>query len=66
MVIILMMSVEMTTSGLLKTKIFWSKDYDVKIPVHYVTNKSLSRGSNFIVDMIMWPKFGLVPLAFLW
>ena len=66
MVTILMMSVKITTPGLLKTKVFWNKVYDVIISVHCVTNKSLSRGSNFIADVIIWPKFGLVPLAFLW
>ena len=30
---------------------FWNEDYDV-------SNKILSRDSNYIVDVIMWPKFG--------
>ena len=52
------MSPKMTTSGLLKKTVFWNKDYDVLIPVDDVTNKILSRDSNYIVDVFMWPKFG--------
>ena len=58
MVTILMMSAKMTTLGLLKIKVFWNKGYDVIISVHDVTNKILSRDSNYIVDVVMWPKFG--------
>ena len=46
------------TSGLLKTKVFWNKGYDVIITTHDVANKILSRDSNYIVDVVMWPKFG--------
>ena len=58
MVTILMMSAKMATPGLLKIKVFWNKGYDVIISVHDVTNKILSRDSNYIVDVVMWPKFG--------
>ena len=58
MVIILMMSAKMAKPGLLKTTVFWNKGYDVIIPVDDVTNKILSRDSNYIVDVVMWPKFG--------
>ena len=58
MVTILMMSAKMATLGLLKIKVFWNKGYDVIISVHDVTNKILSRDSNYIVDVFMWPKFG--------
>ena len=58
MVTILMMSAKMATPGLLKIKVFWNKGYDVIIYVHDVTNKILSRDSNYIVDVVMWPKFG--------
>ena len=51
-----MMSAKMATSGLLK--IFWNKGYDVIISVHDVTNKILWRDSIYIVDVVMWPKFG--------
>ena len=58
MVTILMMSAKMATLGLLKIKVFWNKGYDVIISVHDVTNKILSRDSNYIIDVVMWPKFG--------
>ena len=58
LVIILMMSAKMATPGLLKITVFWNKGYDVIISVDDVTNKILSRDSNYIVDVVMWPKFG--------
>ena len=58
MVTILMMSAKMATPGLLKIKVFWNKGYDVIISVHDVTNKILSRDSNYNVNVVMWPKFG--------
>ena len=58
MVIILMMSAKVTTPGLLKTKLFWNKGYDVIVSVHDVNNKILSCDSNYIVDVAMWPKSG--------
>ena len=58
MVTVSMMSEEMVTLGLLKRKIFQNKSYDVIVSVHDVTNKLLSRGSNYIVHVVMWPKFG--------
>ena len=58
MVTVSMMSEEMATLGLLKRKIFQNKSYDVIVSVHDVTNKLLSRGSNYIVHVVMWPKFG--------
>ena len=58
MVTILMMSTKMATPGLLKTKVFWKKGYDVIIYVHDVTNKTLSRDSVYIVNKVMWAKIG--------
>ena len=58
MITILMMLAKMATPDLLKTTLFWNKGYDVIIPVHDVSNKILSRDSNYIVDVVMWPKFG--------
>ena len=58
MVTILMMSAKITTLALLKIKVFWNNGYDVIIYVHDVTSKILSRDSNYIVDEVMWPKFG--------
>ena len=48
----------MATPGLLKITVFWNKDYDVMISVDGVTNKILSRDSDYIVHAFMWPKFG--------
>ena len=55
---ILMMPAKMATLGLLEIKLFWNKDYDVINSAHDVTNKILSRDSNYIVNVVMWPKFG--------
>ena len=57
MVKILMMSAEMATPDLLKIKVFRNKDYYVIISVHDVTKKMLSYDSNYIADVVMWPKF---------
>ena len=53
-----MMSAKMATPGLLKITVFWNKGYDVIIPVDEVIDKSLSHDSNYIVNVVMWPKFG--------
>ena len=58
MVIILMMLAKVATSDFLRIKIFWSKGFDVIISVHDVINKILLSYSNYIVDVVMWPKFG--------
>ena len=51
------MSAKMASLDLFKIKVFWNKGYDVIIFVHDVTNKVLSRDSNYVVDVVMWPKF---------
>ena len=53
-----MISAKMATPGLYKIKVFWNKGYDLIIHVNEVTNEILSPDSNYIVDVIMWPKFG--------
>ena len=53
-----MMSAKIATPGLLKITVFWNKGYDLIISVDDVTSKILSRDSNYIVDVVMWPKFG--------
>ena len=58
MVAILMMPAKMATPGLLKIKVFWSKDSDVISSVHDVINKMLSSDSNYIVNAVIRPKFG--------
>ena len=57
MVTILMISTKMTTLKLLKIKVF-RNSYDAMISPHHVTNKVLSRDSNYFVDLVMSPKFG--------
>ena len=58
MVTILMMSAKMATLDLLKVKVFWNKSYDVITSAYDVTKKILSRDSKYIVDAVMWLKFG--------
>ena len=52
------MSAKIATLGFLKIKVFWNKGYDVIIYVQDASNEILSRGSNYIVDVVMGPKFG--------
>ena len=58
MVKILMMSAKMATPGLLKIKIFQKIAYGIIISAHDITSTILSCDSNYIVNVIMWPKFG--------
>ena len=58
MVKILMTSAKMANSALLKTKLFWNKGYYVIYSVYDITKKILSHDSNYIIDVVMWPKFG--------
>ena len=53
-----MMSAKMATQGLLKITVLWNKGYDVMIPAHDVTKTLLSRDSSYIVDVVIWLKFG--------
>ena len=46
------------TLGLFKKNVFWKKSYDVILSVPGVTSKILSLESNYIEDVVMWPKFG--------
>ena len=52
------MPAKIDTPGLIKITVFWIEGYDVKIPADNVTNKMLSRDSNYIVDVFTWPKLG--------
>ena len=52
MVAILMMLAKLTTSGLLKIKVFLNEGCDVMISVHDVPNKVLSRDSNNIAYVV--------------
>ena len=56
-VTILMMLAKMAAPGFLKITVFQNKGYNVIINVHHVISKILSLDSNYIGDMVMWPKF---------
>ena len=51
------MSAKMTTLTP-EIKVFENEGYDVIISVHDFTSKILSRGLNYIVDLIIWSTFG--------
>ena len=48
-----MISEKLATLSLLKIKVFWNKSYDLIISVHDANSKILSRGSNYIEDVVM-------------
>ena len=52
-----MMSPKVTIPGLLKKTVLFKKGYNQIAPVGDVTNKYLWHDSNYLVDMLMWPKF---------
>ena len=52
------MSAKMATLGLLKITVFWNKSYDAITAANDVSNKILVRDSSYIVDVLMWLKFG--------
>ena len=52
------MSAKTATPGILKVNVFGNKGYDFITFAHDITNEILSCDSNFIVDVVMWPKFG--------
>ena len=58
MVTILKMSAKTATLGLLKIRAFWNNAYDVIFSANEVTNKFLLHYSIYIIDVVMWPKFG--------
>ena len=47
-----MISATIATLGLLKITVFWSKGYDILIPVDDVNNKISLRNSIYIVDLL--------------
>ena len=49
---------ELATIDLLKIKVFWKKGCDVITFDYDVTNKIISRESNYAVDVVVWPMFG--------
>ena len=56
MITILMLA-KILTLDLVKIKVVWGKGYDLIISVCDVTNKVLSHNSNYVVDVVIWPKF---------
>ena len=48
----------MANPALFKIKIFWNKGDDIIVYVLDVPSRILLRESNYIVDVVMWPKFG--------
>ena len=57
MITILMKLGKIASLGLLEIKLLWNNGSDVIIPVHDVANKILSYDSNYIVHVVMQPKF---------
>ena len=58
-----MMTVKLANVGLFKIKLFWNKGYDVIVSAYHVTNNTLSRESNYVVGVVMWPKFGISSIS---
>ena len=58
MITILTMSAKLAALDLLEIKVFWNKGYDFIAFVHDDINEIQSRDLNYIVDVVMWPKFG--------
>ena len=48
-----MMSAKLATLVFLKIKVFQNKGYNVTISVNDITNKTFSRGSNYILVVVM-------------
>ena len=52
------MSAKMVSPGLIKIKVLCKRGYDIKISAHDVTSKILTFDSNYIADVVIWPRFG--------
>ena len=52
------MLAKLATLDLLNVNVFWNKDYNIITFLHDVANKILLPDSNYIVEVVMWPKFG--------
>ena len=52
-----MMWANLAIPGFLRIKVFWNNSHNVIFFVYDVTNKILSRDSNYIIDLVMRPKF---------
>ena len=53
-----MMAAKTAAPALPKIKVFWNKGYYVLYSAYDFTKKILSDDSNYIMDVVMWPKFG--------
>ena len=53
-----MKSAKLATPNILKIKLFKNKSHDVIALDYEVTNKILSHGSNYVVEVVMQIKFG--------
>ena len=53
-----MMSAKLVPLGLLKINIFSNKGYGIITSAYDINNKISSRNSKYIVDVVMWLKFG--------
>ena len=58
MVTVLIISAKMANPGLLKINLYWNKGCKVIVSVYYVTNKNLACDWNYIVEKVIWRKFG--------
>ena len=58
MVVILMMSAKLAILDLLKRKVSWNKGYHVIIFCPRRHQQTFMTCSNYIVDVVMWLKFG--------
>ena len=69
-----MMSAKLDTLDLFEITVYQNKNYDVIISVSDIFKKNWSHESNYIVDVVMWPKFGnysismteVITTSFLW
>ena len=53
-----MMSAKLATLDFFKIKEFWNKGYDVVISSYDVTNKIAIHDSKYILDKVIWPRYG--------
>ena len=55
----MMMAAKLAVPGLHRITVFWKKGYDVINYAHDVINKVLSQILNYMVDVVLWAKFGI-------
>ena len=61
---ILMIPIKLATQDIFKIKVFWNEEYDFITSVYSVINESFSRVLNYVVDLVIWPKFGNSSISF--